>query len=121
MSTNYLGNPWGFIFPAIALIGLIGVGYFNFRQRDLASFISSCAFIVGMLASVAFGLYPLLLPAVNRGHSLSIFNTSASPFVPAVCLDLGVIGIIRAILFFPFLYSYFWGEVFTVCGDQRDW
>ena len=118
MSTNYLGNPWGFIFPAIALIGLIGVGYFNFRQRDLASFISSCAFIVGMLASVAFGLYPLLLPAVNRANSLTIYNASASQYALTVGLIWWILGMILAIIYFTFTYRTFWGKVSSVGGYE---
>ncbi len=46
--------------------GLLGVGYFHFRQRDLAAFFSSCAYIVGTLASAAISLYPFSLPWTCR-------------------------------------------------------
>jgi cytochrome d ubiquinol oxidase subunit II len=111
MSANFLGNPWGFIFPVISLIGLIGVGVFNFRQRDLASFFSSCAFIASMLASAAFGLYPMLLPGVNRSYSLTIYNASASQYGQTVGLIWWSIGIILAVIYFIFTYRTFWGKV----------
>jgi hypothetical protein len=31
-----------------------------------------------LLCSAAFSLYPLVLPAVNRANSLTIYNASAS-------------------------------------------
>ncbi len=111
ISTNFLGNPWGFIFPAIALIGFIGVGVLNFRQRDLASFFASCAFIMGMLASAAFGLYPMLLPGVNRSYSLTIQNASASQYGQTVGLIWWILGMILAAVYFIFTYRTFWGKV----------
>jgi cytochrome d ubiquinol oxidase subunit II len=111
ISASFLSRPWGFIFPAIALVGLVGVGYFNFRQRDLAAFFSSCAFIVGMLASAAFGLYPLVLPAVNPAHSLTIQNASASQYGQTVGLIWWSIGMILAVIYFIFAYRTFWGKI----------
>src|SRR6266700_8667 len=46
ISASFFSRPWGFIFPIIALLGLLGMAYFNIRQRDLAAFFSSGAFIV---------------------------------------------------------------------------
>jgi len=51
IEASFLNRPWGFIFPIIALIGLIGMGYATFRQQDLVAFYSSGAFIIGMLSS----------------------------------------------------------------------
>src|SRR5205823_4382695 len=48
--TRFVDRPWEVIFPLIAFVGLIGVGYFNLRQQDMAAFFSSCAYILGMLA-----------------------------------------------------------------------
>jgi cytochrome bd ubiquinol oxidase subunit II len=111
ISMSFLSRPWGFIFPAIGLVGLIGTGYFNFRQRDLAAFFSSCAFIVGMLASAAFGIYPMVLPAVNPANSLTIYNASASLYGQTVGLVWWIIGMILAVIYFIVTYRLFWGKV----------
>ncbi len=108
---NFLGYPWGFIFPIIAVAGFIGVVVFNFRQQDLAAFFSSCAFIVGMLASTAFGIYPMVLPGVNRINSLTIQNASASQYGQTVGLIWWIIGMILAAIYFIFTYRTFWGKV----------
>jgi cytochrome d ubiquinol oxidase subunit II len=111
ISASFFGRPWGFIFPLIALLGLIGVGYFNFRQQDLLAFFSSGTFIVGMLASVAFGLYPDVLPAVNPAYSLTIQNASASQYGQTVGLVWWILGMILALTYFIFTYRLFWGKV----------
>jgi cytochrome bd ubiquinol oxidase subunit II len=117
ISASFFSRPWGFIFPVIALIGFIGIIYFNIREHDLRSFFSSCAFIVGMLASAAFGLYPLMLPAVNPAYSLTIQNASASQYGQTVGLVWWLIGIILAAIYFIFTYRLFWGKV-QVTGSE---
>jgi len=104
-------RPWEVIFPLIALVGLIGMGYFPLRQRDLAAFVASCAYLVGLLASTAVTLYPLVLPAVNPANSLTISNASASPYAQAVGLVWWSIGMVLAILYLILTYRLFWGKV----------
>ena len=108
---SFGNRPWEIVFPLIALVGLIGIGYFNFRQRDLAAFFASCAFIVGMLASAASSLYPLVLPAVKPAYSLTIYNASGSQYGQTVGLVWWSIGIVLAIIYFVITYRLFWGKV----------
>lgn len=109
--TSFEARPWGFIFPLIGIAGLIGMGYFNFQRRDLAALLSSGAFILGMLASSAFGLYPMVLPAVHASYSLTIYNASASNYGLVVGLVWWSIGILLAIIYFVLTYRLFWGKI----------
>ncbi len=109
--TNFLGAPWGFIFPLLAVAGFTGVLVFNFQRHDLMAFFSSCAFIVGMLASAAFGIFPMLLPGVNRVNSLTISNAAASQYGQTVGLIWWIFGMILAAIYFIFTYRTFWGKV----------
>ncbi len=108
---NFSSRPWGVLFPLIGIVGLAGVGYFTFRKQDLRAFFSSCAFIVGMLASAAFSLYPIVLPAVVRANSLTIQNASASAYGQSVGLVWWLIGIALAAVYFFITYRLFWGKV----------
>jgi cytochrome bd ubiquinol oxidase subunit II len=108
---SFGSRPWEIIFPLIALVGLSGMGYFPSRQRDLAAFFSSCAYIVGLLASAASSLYPMVLPAVNPADSLTIQNASGSPYGQTVGLAWWSIGIVLAIIYFVVTYRLFWGKV----------
>jgi cytochrome d ubiquinol oxidase subunit II len=104
-------RPWGVVFTLIALGGLVGMGYFNVRQRDLAALLGSGAYLLGMLASAAVGIYPMVLPAVNPANSLTISNASSSLYGQTVGLVWWVIGMILAAIYFVFVYRLFWGKV----------
>ncbi|HEV8193307.1 MAG TPA: cytochrome d ubiquinol oxidase subunit II, partial [Ktedonobacterales bacterium] len=110
-SASFASRPWGYIFPLIALAGLVGMGYFNIRADDLRAFFSSGTFLAGMLASQAFALYPMVLPAVNSANSLTIYNASGSQYGQTVGLVWWSIGMILAIIYFVFTYRLFWGKV----------
>ncbi len=111
VSASFFSRPWGVIFPLIALGGLIGMGYFNFRQRDMPAFLSSGAFILGLLTSSAFSLYPDVLPAVNPANSLTIYNASASQYAQTVGLVWWLIGIVLASIYFIITYRLFRGKI----------
>jgi cytochrome bd ubiquinol oxidase subunit II len=108
---SFTQRPWGIIFPLIALVGLLSAVYFNFRKRDGTALLSSGAFILGMLTSAAFSLYPLVLPAANPENSLTIYNSSASQYGLVVGLIWWSIGIVLAVIYFIITYRRFWGKV----------
>lgn len=116
--TSFTQRPWGIVFPLIAVVGLLGTGFFNFRQRDMRALLSSGTFIVGMLTSAAFSMYPLVLPAVNRANSLTIDNASASQYGLTVGLIWWSVGIILAAIYFIFTYRRFWGKVTTASSHE---
>ena len=119
ISINFFAHPWGFLFPIIALSALIAMGYFNLARHDLFSFFSSCVFIIGLLSSAAFGIYPLMLPAVDITHSLTIHNASASPYGLAVGLVWWIFGMFLAIIYFVVTYRLFWGKV-SIANRTRE-
>jgi len=55
---NLRAHPWGYVFPALALAGLVGIRL----GGEAKPFLASCAYIVGMLTSAAFGVFPYVLP-----------------------------------------------------------
>jgi cytochrome d ubiquinol oxidase subunit II len=104
--------PLGFIFPALALAGLLGVRLYLSRRDDVRAFLSSCAYILGMLASAVFGLYPLVLPAsTDSSLSLTIYNAASPDYGLKVGLVWWVIGMALATGYFVFLYRHFTGKV----------
>jgi cytochrome bd ubiquinol oxidase subunit II len=109
--SSFTQRPWGIIFPLLALAGLVGSILWNMRGKDLLAFLASGAFIVGLLASAAFSLYPNVLPAVNPANSLTITNASGSLYGQTVGLVWWIIGIILASIYFVFTYRLFWGKI----------
>jgi cytochrome d ubiquinol oxidase subunit II len=117
MEPGFAARPWGVIFPLISLGGLAGMGYYNWRRRDLAALLASGAFLLGMLASAALGLYPLLLPAVHPANSLTISNAASSSYSQTVGLIWWVISMALAAIYFVVVYRLFRGKVRVTRGE----
>jgi cytochrome bd ubiquinol oxidase subunit II len=111
IAANFLSYPWGFLFPLIALGAMLAMGYFNLKRRDLYSFFCSCALLISLMASAAFGIYPLVLPAIDTTHSLTIQNASASAYGQTVGLIWWIFGMLLASVYFIVTYRLFWGKV----------
>jgi cytochrome bd ubiquinol oxidase subunit II len=91
--------------------GLLGMVYFSLRGRDREAFLSSSAYIVGMLTSTVFGVYPKVLPAVDEANSLTVQNASASTYGMTVGLVWWSIGMVLAVVYFTIIYRLFRGKV----------
>jgi cytochrome bd ubiquinol oxidase subunit II len=111
MLSSFSERPWGFVFPALAVTGLALAGYFGFRRHDRAAFLSSGAYIAGMMASTAFAIYPKVLPAVKPENSLTVYNASGSAYGLAVGLVWWSISMVFAITYFVIVYRLFRGKV----------
>jgi cytochrome d ubiquinol oxidase subunit II len=108
---NFAGMPWGWVFPTIALGGLFGMGHFSLKGRDWPAFICSGTFIMGMIASTAFSLYPNVLPAVDPSNSLTIQNASTTAHGLTVGLIWWLIGMGLGAIYFFLTYGLFRGKV----------
>jgi cytochrome bd ubiquinol oxidase subunit II len=107
---SYAARPWGWIFPLFAVAGLIGI--IVFLKDDVKAFSSSCIYLVGMLASVAFGLYPDVLPASNNAAlSLTVENAKAPDRGLKIGLAWWIVGIALATVYFVMVYRRFSGKV----------
>ena len=111
MLTGFNERPYGYVLPLIAIAGLAGMIYFNMSRHDRAAFLSSSAYIVGMLTSTVFAVYPNVLPAVNPENSLTIQNASASQYGMTVGLIWWSIGMVLAAVYFVVIYRLFRGKV----------
>jgi len=111
MLESFNERPYGYVLPIIALAGLASIGYFNFKERDRAAFLSSSAYIIGMLTSNVFAVYPNVLPAVNPENSLTIYNAASSQYSQTVGLIWWSIGMVLAATYFIIIYRLFRGKV----------
>ena len=112
LADSFHAMPFGYIFPALALTGLMGVFYFWRREQDLHSFLASSLFIIGMLTSLVFGVFPNVLPAnSDPALSLTIQNAAAPEYGLRVGLMWFVPGIVLALSYNTFLYRKFAGKI----------
>jgi len=116
---NLSEHPWGYVFPALAVAGLVGMLWFIIRKDDFKSFLASCAYILGMLTSVVFGLYPLVLPASSDpALSLTVTNAKAGEYGLRVGLAWWVIGMALATTYSVHVYRRFAGKVTLESGEE---
>jgi len=111
MFSNFHNAPLGLVFPALVVAGLASVGWFSRRGQDGAAFFASGAFLLGLLASAAFGLYPNVLPAVKPAYSLTIHNAAAGHYGLVIGLIWWLIGMLLAATYFILTYRLFRGKV----------
>jgi cytochrome d ubiquinol oxidase subunit II len=110
VAANLSAHPWGYAFPILALAGLaivLGLGH-----KALAGFLGSCAYLLGMLTSAAFGVFPYVLPARPQpSFGLTIYNSATGAYGLKVGLAWFIPGMILALGYFFFTYRHFSGKV----------
>jgi cytochrome d ubiquinol oxidase subunit II len=115
--SNLIARPWSLIFVAVAVAGLAGAWLFPRQGRELASFVSSSAFLFGMLAATMIGNYPYWLRStIDPSFSLTAANSVAAPYGMGVALAWWVVGITLAAGYFTYLFRSMRGKVEAETG-----
>jgi cytochrome d ubiquinol oxidase subunit II len=105
---NLAGHPWGYVFPALAVAGLVA----SLGRRPIVAFLGSCTYLVGMLTSAAFGVFPYVLPArPDSALGLTIYNSATSGYGLKVGLVWFIPGMLMALGYSVFVYRHFAGKV----------
>jgi len=112
MLRNFTNNPIGYLIPVISLIALLYSLYSRSHNNDRFSFLLFSVFIVGLLLTVVFTIFPnILISTLNPSYSLTIHNAAAK----ANGLEIGfywfIIGISLASIYTYLMYHKFWGKV----------
>jgi cytochrome d ubiquinol oxidase subunit II len=113
-SRNFTDHPLLVVFPVVALASLImnriavGGGF------DKRAFVASSAYIAGVLASVAAGLYPVLLPASGDGKPLDIYNAAAPPQSLRIALVMYLTGLAIVSVYLVAVYRVWKGKAGAV-------
>jgi cytochrome d ubiquinol oxidase subunit II len=117
IAASLAARPWGYVFPMIALAGLVAILWFTSHEQDTAAFLASSAYLVGMLTSAAFGLYPYVLPSTtDPSLGLTVHNAAAPVAGLRVGLAWWIPGMVLVAGYFFFAYRRFAGKV-DLSGD----
>jgi cytochrome bd ubiquinol oxidase subunit II len=111
VARNLKAWPLGYVFPLLAVAGAAGVRWYIAKRNERGAFLASAAFLTGMLTSVVFGVYPMVMPARDAAYSLTVANAQAGAYGLKIGLIWWVIGMILATGYFVFLYRSFAGKV----------
>lgn len=117
---RYTGHPVGYVLPLTAAGALLAARYFRRRRQDSAVFLSWSLFILGILGSVAWGLFPnLLIATENPTYSLTIHNSAASPDGLRLGLVWFPIGISLVLAYTVWVYWSFRGKVAQFSNEEN--
>ncbi|MDE3196199.1 MAG: cytochrome d ubiquinol oxidase subunit II, partial [Acidobacteriota bacterium] len=110
--TSFSRNPLLWAFPLVGVAGLLAIAFSLSSNRDAAAFGGSVTFIAGLLCSAAFGLFPVLLPAVpDASLSLTVYNTGAPAYGLAIGFWWWTPAFLLAVGYSVFIYHRFRGKV----------
>jgi cytochrome bd ubiquinol oxidase subunit II len=108
MLTNLTDHPWRLIFPLLALAALVAIFIFQTRGMWLRAFVASSLFIIGLLTTMAAGLYPNVLPAHdNHPYGLTVHNAASGHHALVTAVVWWPLGMILAAVYFVFAYRMF--------------
>lgn len=112
MLMNFNEHPAGYLLPVFTFAALFAILYFRYRNKDTATFLSTSAFIAGLLLTAVFTIFPnILIATTNPSYSLTVYNSAASPYGLQVGIIWFVIGISLASAYTIFMYRSFRGKV----------
>jgi cytochrome bd ubiquinol oxidase subunit II len=111
MLTNLGDHPWRLIFPVLAVAALVGMLVNQRRALWGRAFTASSLFIVGLLTTMAAGLYPYILPAHDgRPFGLTVHGAAAGHHSLTTALVWWPLGMVLALVYFAFAYRTFFGS-----------
>jgi cytochrome d ubiquinol oxidase subunit II len=111
VAANLHARPWGYVFPLLAVAGLV-LAMVYLRRNALGAFLASCAYLVGMLTSAAFGLYPYVLPSrTDPAYALTAQNARAPAYGLRIALVWWIIGMILVAGYYIYSYRQFAGKI----------
>lgn len=106
--TNFGEHPWRIVFPALALGALLAMFVWQRREAWSRAFYASSLFIVGLLATMAAGLYPYVLPArAGNSFGLTIDNAATGSHALKIATFWWPVGILLALVYFAVAYRLF--------------
>ena len=108
---NFHTWPAGYVLPLLAVASFAAVQFELHRKNERNAFLASCAYFLGMLTSVVFGVYPMVLPARNPAFSLTVQNAKAADYGLKIGLIWWVIGMVLVTVYFVYVYRLFAGKV----------
>jgi len=109
---RFAEQPWGCLFPLLAASGFAAAVWMRRKKRDLAAFLGSTVFLVGMLTSVAFSLFPYVLPGnPDPSRGLTVHNSAAPVSGLRTALLWWIPGMLPVIGYFVFVHRKFSGKI----------
>lgn len=109
---NYLKAPLLLVIPVIAVLSLLLIKVFTVQGKLHKAFLFSCLTIVFVCFTGIAGLFPNLIPSsLDPASSLTIYNSSSSPYTLKIMTVVAFIFVPIVILYKIWVYRIFRARV----------
>ena len=104
VTESLAARPWAVVFVGLAVAGLVGAHVLRRRGRGLQAFLSSAAYLYGMVALAAIGIYPYVLPGRDPALGLTAQAAAAAETGLVMAMYWWIPGMLLACGYFVYLY-----------------
>jgi cytochrome d ubiquinol oxidase subunit II len=113
MGMHMRNRPWLLLAPMLTLLAIANVPrQMTHKHQYGYAFISSCTAIIGLIALVAIGMFPDLVPSSSTAHdSLTLYNASSTSGTLKIMLIVALIGMPLVGSYTSAVYWLFRGKV----------
>ena len=109
---NYLTMPWLWIFPLLAVAGLLLNRVFISRKAWGAAWACSALTIVGATSFGVAGLFPNIFPSsIDPAFSKTAFNSASTPKTLGIMLAVALVMVPIVIAYQAWVYRLFSGKI----------
>jgi cytochrome d ubiquinol oxidase subunit II len=110
---NFGAHPWLLVFPIVTVAASAAIKYYQRRTDDLRAFLAGAATIAGVIACVAAGLYPTLLPGLagSPHPGLDIYNAASPEGSLRIALGVYLFGMTLVFIYLINIYRVWRGRV----------
>lgn len=117
---NFAKAPLLTFVPLLAVLGFAAAKFMTVRGKWAGAFYASCGSIIAVMATGLISLYPNLIPSkLDPAYSLTIFNSSSSPYTLKIMTIVALIFVPVVIAYQVWVYRVLKGRL-TVDGVVRD-
>lgn len=111
-TTNFSRWPLLLVFPLIGIGGAVYLRHAWARHDNRGAFLGSSTLIAGILASVAAGLFPRLLPSLpgSPHPGLDIYNAASPAYSLRIALAIYSFGMVLVIIYLVNVYRVWRGK-----------
>jgi cytochrome d ubiquinol oxidase subunit II len=112
MAQPFREHPWWGIVAVVNMLAIANVPREIYHKRDFNAFLSSCVAILCLMALLAIGLFPYMIPSnPNPENSLNIWMGASSIKTLGIMLIIAIIGMPLVLAYTISIYWIFRGKV----------
>lgn len=108
---NYLKVPWLAVVPVLSLVCLAMIPWLKQTARYGMTFIMTSIYMGSLIATLGLGMFPNLVPALDPGLSLTIYNAASSSLTLKAMLIIALTGVPIVLFYTIYVYRVFRGKI----------